>query len=131
MAKTNYNKMSSNAKEDVAPVTETTSLDVENTVAETEAPEVEITADTEPEVDATANAETEELLDVIGVVCNCAKLNVRQDPDIKSDVVTVISAGDEVVIDTEDSTEDWYSVCVDRGSNYEFGYCMKKYISVK
>lgn len=113
MAKTNYNKMST-AKEDVAPVMDVASFDVEDTIVETTEPEVEIEA-----------TEAEEATEVVGVVCNCAMLNVRKNPDIKSDVVTVISAGDEVIIDTELSTDDWYFVC------NESGYCMKKYISVK
>ena len=115
MSKNNYNKMFNAAKEDEAPVMDVTSFDAEDVIAETAEPEIKI---------EDAN-DAEEATEVVGVVCNCAMLNVRKNPDIKSDVVTVISAGDEVIIDTELSTDDWYFVC------NESGYCMKKYISVK
>ena len=66
---------------------------------------------------------------VIGVVCNCEKLNVRKKPNIKSEVAAIIGKGVEVEIINSDSTEDFYSV---RGTNqFADGYCMKKYISIK
>lgn len=115
MSKNNYNKMFNAAKEDADTIMETTSLDAANTEAETEEQEIEIKVATD----------AEETTEVVGVVCDCVKLNVRKDSDIKSDIVTVLNAGEEVIIDTELSTDDWYFVL------NESGYCMKKYISVK
>lgn len=58
-----------------------------------------------------------------GVVSNCLRLNVRELPNKRSDVVTIIDAGDEVAIDLDKSTDGWYCV----GS----GYVMKEFITIK
>lgn len=59
---------------------------------------------------------------VIGVVCNCEKLNIRVAPNKDADIVTVIRKDTQVTIDEAKSTDDFYAV--------ENGYCMKKYIKV-
>lgn len=104
MSKKNYNKMSRPSNEVVT--------DTQNVVME----------------DEVVNEEQKEEK-VIGVVCNCEKLNVRKKPNIKSEVAAIIGKGVEVEIVNNDSTEDFYSV---RGTNqFVNGYCMKKYISIK
>lgn len=104
MSKKNYNKMSKPSNEVVA--------DIQNVVIE----------------DEVVNEEQKEEK-VIGVVCNCEKLNVRKKPNVKSEVAAIIGKGVEVEIINSDSTEDFYSV---RGVNqFVNGYCMKKYISIK
>lgn len=65
--------------------------------------------------------------EVVGVVTNCQRLNVRKEPDADSEVVTVISQLEEVVIDTNRSTEEWYAVCLVSGIE---GFCMKKFIVI-
>lgn len=60
-----------------------------------------------------------------GVVANCAKLNVRKDPDKNSEVIAVIENGTEVVIVPSKSTSDWYYIAL-----WE-GYVMKDYIIIK
>lgn len=104
MSKKNYNKMSGPSNEVIT--------DTQNVVIEDE---------------VVNNEQKEEK--VIGVVCNCDKLNIRKKPNVKSEVVAIIGKGVEVEIVNSDSKEDFYSV---RGTNqFVNGYCMKKYISIK
>lgn len=65
---------------------------------------------------------------MIGVVTNCSRLNVRKEPDINSGVVCVINALSELMIEPEQSTEEWYRVCTESGAE---GYCMRKFVSTK
>lgn len=104
MSKKNYNKMSRPSNDVVA--------DTQNVIMNDEV----VTEEQKEEK-------------VIGVVCNCEKLNVRKNPNAKSEVVAIIGKCVEVEIVNSDSTEDFYSV---RGTNqFVNGYCMKKYISIK
>lgn len=68
--------------------------------------------------------------DVIGVVVECKRLNVRKQPDIKSAVVCVIEADTEVKIDEAKSTDDFYRVLSTSDTKRFFGYCMRDYISI-
>ena len=61
----------------------------------------------------------------IGFVIDCAKLNVRSEPYIDSDIVCVIPGSTEVEVDEENSTDDFYKICTYSGVE---GFCMKKYI---
>lgn len=65
---------------------------------------------------------------VTGVVTNCLKLNVRENPNTDSKVVCEVSMLDELMIDEEASTDEWFKVYTEMGVE---GFCMKKYISVK
>lgn len=58
---------------------------------------------------------------------NCNGLNVRAKASTDSEVLTVIHQDDEVVIDSEASTDEWYAVCTATGVS---GFCMKQYITV-
>lgn len=66
--------------------------------------------------------------DVIGVVTDCLKLNIRKEPDKDSDVVVVVTCLDELKIDFDASTDDWYAVCTVTGIE---GFCMKKFVAVR
>jgi len=93
----------------------------------TEAPEMDETVIEEPkaeEPEVTEEPKTE--LKGIGIVSGCKKLNVRAEASIDADIVTVISAGTEVVI--ENTEDDFYKVCTGDG---KIGYCMKKFIVIK
>ena len=112
--KKNYNKISTEAAkanaevEIVEPVTE----EVTEPVIE-EAPKVEV---------------------IYGIVDNCARLNVRSKPNIKSEVVCVIPQGLKVVVAKMGTTAGFYEVhSVDNGDATEgfHGFCMKKYITIK
>lgn len=65
---------------------------------------------------------------VIGVVIDCLKLNIRQRPYKDSEVVAIVSCLDELSIDIEASTNDWYAVCTAAGIE---GFCMKKFVAVR
>ena len=64
---------------------------------------------------------------IIGVVTECAKLNVRKEPSKDAAVLRTILLATEVVINEEESTEDFYKVYVGGLS----GFCMKKFINIK
>ena len=65
---------------------------------------------------------------VIGVVTDCLKLNIREKPSKDSRVVTVVTCLDELEIDMGDSNDDWYAVCTATGIE---GFCMKKFVAVR
>jgi hypothetical protein len=65
---------------------------------------------------------------VIGVVTDCLKLNIRQRPYKDSEVVAIAVCLDELSIDIEASTNDWYAVCTVAGIE---GFCMKKFVAVR
>ena len=65
---------------------------------------------------------------VIGVVTDCLKLNIREKPTKDSRVVTVVTCLDELEIDMSDSNDDWYAVCTAAGIE---GFCMKKFVAVR
>lgn len=122
MSKTNYNKIS----------TEMANAEVEEIVSEENAVAVEASVE-ETVVENIPEGADPGVAMVIGVVSNCVRLNVREKPNIKSDVVCVIPRDSEVVIDEDKSTNAFYYVCVSNiveKTQFE-GYCMKKYISIK
>ena len=65
---------------------------------------------------------------VIGVVTDCLKLNIREKPTKDSRVVTVVTCLDELEIDMGDSNDDWYAVCTATGIE---GFFMKKFVAVR
>lgn len=65
---------------------------------------------------------------VIGVVADCLKLNIREKPTKDSRVVTVVTCLDELEIDMGDSNDDWYAVRTATGIE---GFCMKKFVAVR
>lgn len=69
----------------------------------------------------------EESTEILGVVTECARLNVRKEPSTDADVVTTILLGTEVMVDVYESTEEFYKICTGAGIE---GYCMKKFINV-
>lgn len=64
---------------------------------------------------------------VVGIVTDCAKLNVREEASSASAVVAVINASTELVIIEEESTKDFFKICTASGIE---GYCMKKFITI-
>ena len=63
---------------------------------------------------------------VLGIVSGCTKLNIRKEADIESSVLFVIGKDSDVLINLEESTDDWYKVYVDGRD----GFCMKKYVEL-
>ena len=62
-----------------------------------------------------------------GVVFGCMKLNVRVKPSKDSTVCYILNNGESVMVDLDESTEDFYKVYT---INMD-GYCMKEFISIK
>ena len=115
MAKTNYNKMTK-AKEDVTPIVETTSLDTK--------PVVEEAIVEEPVVEPKPEKKIQK-----GVVVDCLKLNVRNNPHPNAAIELTIDKGTEVEI--VGSNGDFYNVRKGTTTEGFSGWCMKKYISIK
>ena len=71
---------------------------------------------------------TEEVKDdtVIGIVSNCEKLRIREKPN--GDVLTVVDAGSEIMIDEKESTEEFYKVTTETGID---GYAMRQFVTIK
>ena len=62
-----------------------------------------------------------------GVVTDCIKLNVRTEPNLKAEVLCELECLSRVVINEEESTDEFYKVYTSAGIE---GFCMKKYIAV-
>lgn len=65
---------------------------------------------------------------VIGEVSGCKKLNIRKEPDGEAQVLDVVSSGSEVMIDESESTDEFYKIYTESGTE---GFCMKQYITVQ
>lgn len=70
----------------------------------------------------------EETQEIIGVVTDCLKLNIRKEPSKDSEAVAIVTCLDELMIDMASSTDDWYAVCTAAGIE---GFCMKKFVAVR
>lgn len=82
---------------------------------------------TEPTIDTSENLENYKDGSVTpGAVRNCKKLNLRKEPTKSSDVICVLLEDESVLIDLENSTDDFYMISA-RGID---GYCMKQFIEI-
>ena len=63
----------------------------------------------------------------VGTVVDCPRLNVRVKPRANADVVCIIERDSKVMIDEENSTENFYKICTEVGIE---GYCMKQFIDI-
>jgi uncharacterized protein YgiM (DUF1202 family) len=77
----------------------------------------------------TVAEEQDTKMDIIGVVTNCQRLNVRSAPSSDADIICSIPANTVVTI-TDDSEEihPFYKVCTAFGVE---GFCIKLYITVQ
>ena len=64
---------------------------------------------------------------MIGVVIDCSSLNIRAKSNINSEIIATVKAGTELLINEDESVNEWYKVCTEAGIE---GFCMKKYISI-
>ena len=62
-----------------------------------------------------------------GIVGNCARLNVREEPSKMADVIAVLEAGSEVRLVSEEPINGFYNVISADGRE---GYCMCDYIRI-
>lgn len=109
---TRYSKENANLTEAVEPV-EVVEV-VEETAEVIEEPMVE-----EPIIDESKH--------ISGVVVDCVKLNVREHPNPNADILGIINEGSEVLVNEEESTDDFYKICTSAGLE---GYCMRKFVSI-
>lgn len=61
-----------------------------------------------------------------GTITDCLTLNVREFPDLESEVLGIVEVLSVVEI-TEDVDDVWCKICTGAGLE---GYCMKEYIAV-
>lgn len=81
----------------------------------------------EPEVKEETVVEPEPEVVVTGRT-TAEKLNVREEPVVDPEnILGVVDKGTEVIIDIEESTDDFYKVCTVKGLE---GFCMKQHIQV-
>ena len=106
MGKTDYNRISKKSAKDIE-ITDMVEEVVETDVFET------------PEVEAPAEP-------VLGIVSDCTKLNIRKEADVESSVLFIIGKDSDVLVDLDESTDEWYKVYV----NDQEGFCMKDYITL-
>ena len=62
-----------------------------------------------------------------GVVVDCFRLNVRSAPSIDAEIICEIDGSSDMIVDEEESTEEFYKVCTAAGVE---GYCMKKFVTI-
>ena len=92
-------------------------------IVEEAAEPVEVESAEEPTVEEAPKKESK-----VGIVHNCAKLNLRRSPlkdDDGKNIVSVLVAGTAVIIDDEKSADEFYKVTTEDGLE---GYCMKQFI---
>ena len=61
-------------------------------------------------------------------LANCLRLHIYAEPDETSDVVCKIRYLTDVVIDSRNSTKDFYKICTAVGAE---GFCRKELITIK
>lgn len=65
---------------------------------------------------------------VVGIVEDCIKLNLRKEASLEADVLTEVLSGSTLLINEEESTDEFYKVCTASGLE---GYCMKTFVNIK
>lgn len=131
MSNHNYTQYSKKNETETEATQNNVYTEPEVTVTEETTNSAEVKMDTAIEETATTTTpevqpEPEVTPTVIGTVFGCSKLNVRATPDLFAEVVCIVSAGDEVIIDPDKSFNDWLCVCTATGVD---GYCMRKYVN--
>lgn len=60
-------------------------------------------------------------------VVDCGCLNIREMPDIRAKILSVVNAGTEIVVDEKSSDKDWCSVTLPNGQQ---GHAMRKFLKI-
>ena len=131
MPNTNYNKMYESDKEPVAMnVTSIETVDASEVAKLVSQPEPEVVEPvvTEPEQPTASVIEKTEPETRKAIVCNCKKLNVRENPKPKANVIMIINEDDEITVYTDGSVGNYYSIRTESGVE---GYCVKDYLKMK
>ena len=128
MSKKNYTKYSENIEEKEVIVNE----EVETEEVNEEEVETEEEVKTEEEVNEEEVNEEEHTGAIVpAVIVDCKKLNVRKEASKNAEVACVIAEGNEITVDVDKSTEDFYKVYAKCGEILVEGYCVKEFISIK
>lgn len=91
--------------------------------------EVEVTDVTEEIEEEIEELSTEPVSEpIVGIVTDCKKLRVRNYPELEANIICEIEVNSKVMIDENESTEEFYKVCTETGID---GYCMKRFIKVE
>lgn len=136
MSKHNYSQYSNKKYDNKVDTTPEVKAEIQNGVtantAETDVTVTTLEHKTVTDADVTvttlenkSTTETNSGAVAIGVIANCAKLNVRSKPSTNGDVVTILNAGDEISIDVDKSTDGWLKI---RTVNGVKGYCMSEFV---
>ena len=135
----NVNEIVNNTEEIVTPETVEEVIETtEETTVETNEVKEEVTEVTEnvEEVQETPETEVEEgstepevieAAPVIGRICGFSKLYVRSEASRDSEPVGTVDDKEDLVIDLENSTEDFYKVRTTAGID---GYCVKSNVKI-
>lgn len=67
-------------------------------------------------------------LDLVGVIHNCSKLNVREKPSKRANVLEVLDSSQEVIVCANQLSNGWVKVKTNKGN---IGYCMNDFIKTK
>lgn len=65
---------------------------------------------------------------VYGRVVECNKLNLRSEPSTDSKIVSKLNTNDTVVVDLEESSDEFYKIYTEIGIE---GFCMKRFIEIE
>lgn len=107
---------------------EETINDVEETTNEIEETTEEVTDEvTEPEVIVPSIENNVENNEVIGKISGFEKLYVRKEASKDSEPVGIVTDKDDLSIDVDRSTDDFYKVITSNGLE---GYCVKEFVKI-
>jgi uncharacterized protein YgiM (DUF1202 family) len=81
-----------------------------------------------PPVEETEENVQEEPKKVSGTVVNCNRLNIRTKPSINSEPVGNVTVDSEVIVNLNQSNNEWFKVITKDGVE---GFCMKKYVKIE
>ena len=79
-------------------------------------------------VTETVDASIEQKPEIFGKVVDCSKLNVRQYPTLRADVLCTLIENTEIEIDEDKSTDEFYAICTPTGLE---GFCLKKFVEIR
>lgn len=64
---------------------------------------------------------------MFGIVTDCLKMNIYNEPNENSEAITNVNCLDQVMVDPDSFTDEWYAVCTSFGIE---GFCMKKFVAI-
>lgn len=125
MSNQNYNKMYNKPTAEVQEAIEMEAATVVETPVEPAEPVVEVQMAIEEVAEPEVLTPEEP---VTAIVVDCAKLNVREEPSPRANVIGIIDASNEVVVYDSESFGNYYKICTASGIE---GYCIKDYLKLK